>query len=82
MVLRKKMRFFGKTKNFAKPAQFWSQNVQFVPIKKMNTYTLWFHPPIKELPALLRDQIAVQSHHLQWKDFQKNELYEGLDGVY
>ena len=69
------MRFLGKTKNFAKTARFWSQNVQLVPIKKMNTHTLWFHPQIKELSAVLRDQITVQSHHLQWKDFQKNEPY-------
>ena len=75
MVLRKKMRFLGKTKNFTKAAQFWSQNVQLVPIKKMNTHTLRFHPQIKELSALLRDQIAVQSRHLQWKDFQKYEPY-------
>ena len=63
------MRCLGKTNYFAKPAQFWSQNVQLVPIKKMNTQTLWFHPQIKELSALLRDQIAVQSRHLHWKDF-------------
>ena len=57
------MRFLGKTKHFAKTAQFWSQNIQLVPIKKMNTNTLWFHPQIKELSALLRDQTAAQRRH-------------------
>ena len=69
------MRFLGKTKKIAKTTQFWSQNVQLIPIKKLNTHTLWFHPQIKELSALLRNQIAVQSRYLQWKDFQKNEPY-------
>ena len=69
------MRFLGKTTTSVKTAQFWSQNVQLIPVKKMNTHTLCFHPQIKELSGLLRDQIAVQSRHLQWKDFQKNELY-------
>ena len=41
----------------------------------MNIHTLWFHPQIKELSALLRDRIAVPSRYLQWKDFQKNEPY-------
>ena len=58
------MRFLGKKKKkkkIAKTAQFWSQNVLLVPFKKLNTHTLWFHPQIKELSALLCDQIAVQS---------------------
>ena len=67
------MRILGKTKHFTKTAQCCSQNVQIILIKKMNT--LSFHPQIKELLALICDQIAVQSHHLQWTDFQKNEPY-------
>ena len=70
MVLMKMVRFLGKIIIFVKTAQFWSQNVQLVPIKKMSTHTLLFHPQIKELLTLLRDKIAVQFRHLQWKDFQ------------
>ena len=75
MVLREKMRVLGKTNFFAKTPQLWSENVELVPIKKMNTHTLWCHPQIKELSALLCDQFAVQRRNLQGKDFQKNELY-------
>ena len=40
------MRVLGKTKKFTKTAQFWSQNVQLVPIMKIITNTLWFYPQI------------------------------------
>ena len=75
MVLRKEIRFLGKTKKFAQTVQFWSQNVQLVPIKKVNIHTSCFHPQIKELSALSRDQIAVKNRHLRWEDFQKSEPY-------
>ena len=46
-----------------------ASKVQLVPLKKLNTHTLWFHPQIKELLTLLRDKIVLQSRHLQWNVF-------------
>ena len=49
------------------------KNVRF--LGKMFSSLQFRNPQIKELLTLLRDKIAVQSRHLQWKDFQKNEPY-------
>ena len=59
------MVFRQNKKKITKTTKFWSQNVQLVPIKKMNNHPLWLHLKIKELLALLRDQIAAQNRHLE-----------------
>ena len=53
-----RVRVSGKT-SFRQNRSISSQNVQLVPIKKMITHALWFHPQIKELLTLLQDKIAV-----------------------
>ena len=62
---------FEAKQNIAKTAQLWSQNVQLVPIKKMSTHTLWFQPQLNELLNILRDKIAFENRHLQWKVFKE-----------
>ena len=47
----RKMRIFGETKNFAKTAQIWFQNVRLDLIKKTSTHTWWFHAQTAELLA-------------------------------